>query len=294
MIKTSVYLTEELKDELAGLARTSGISEAELIRKAVENHVHSARATGNAAVARRWPEAACVLAVGVGPGDPSLITDEARAALQSAARIFVMASGPGVVSRAEMVVRSVLPNAPVTRLPIDVYNAKGEVDYEPAADALLDEVAAGRVVAVAVLGDPNVFSVIAPLTNALGDAATKRDAAMPPVVSISGITTFQQLAAHAGLTLAESHETLVVLPPNFDRDELAAALDSSTNTIVVCKGGRSVPVLVDALEHAKREGAVIGEQLGLPGGRFVAVADYDNGEMSYLASVIVPAERKNQ
>jgi len=51
-----------------------------------------------------------------------------------------------------------------------------------------------------------------------------------------------------------------------------------------------VPAVAAQLaEHGRLDGAVVGEMLGLPGGREVAVASVADRPASYLATVVVPA-----
>ena len=71
MRKTSVYLPDDLKDELAALARRWDRSEAELLRLAVERLVLGARDTSapGAPTAPRV-RGPLLVGVGVGPSDP--------------------------------------------------------------------------------------------------------------------------------------------------------------------------------------------------------------------------------
>ena len=65
--------------------------------------------------------------------------------------------------------------------------------------------------------------------------------------------------------------------------------------MVIYKGGRRLPELADRLARSGRlEGAVVGEMLGLPGGRSVPVAAVADRPGSYLATIIVPAERTDR
>ena len=93
MKKTSVYLPEALKDRLAAVARATGRSEAQLLRLAVERLVASEPA-GHAPIARREDPVAArhrpgpvLVGVGVGPGDPGLVTRRAVEVLRDADRV---------------------------------------------------------------------------------------------------------------------------------------------------------------------------------------------------------------
>ncbi len=295
MIKTSVYLPEALKDELAQLARREGVSEAELIRAAIEGVVQDGRVVPRPTALRNLPGGPCVIGVGVGPGDPALVTEEARCTLQAVDRIVVISSGPDVVGRAEMVVRAVLPGARVERLPIDVYGSSRRTppDYRDAAAMILTSIARKERIAVAVLGDPNIFSVFAGIANAVRSLAGEDGLPTPEVRTVSGVMPFQQLAAHAGVVLAQGDETLVVLPAGDNPEQFDAAVAQADATVAVCKSGRQVPNLVESLRQSNRlDDAVIGELLGLPGGRSGALAEQGGGAASYLATVLIPAKRK--
>jgi precorrin-2 methylase len=61
------------------------------------------------------------------------------------------------------------------------------------------------------------------------------------------------------------------------------------------KGGRQLPEIAAQLsEHDRLDRAVIGELMGLPGGRNGPVADVADRPASYLATVIVPAQRDDR
>ena len=61
------------------------------------------------------------------------------------------------------------------------------------------------------------------------------------------------------------------------------------------KGGRRLPEVAAQLRDCARlDGAVIGELMGLPGGRNGPVADVADRPASYLATVIVPARRADR
>jgi precorrin-2 methylase len=76
---------------------------------------------------------------------------------------------------------------------------------------------------------------------------------------------------------------------------LDGALEDPTCTVVVYKGGRHLPDVASRLRrHQRLEGAVVGEMLGLPGGRWVELASIDDQPASYLATVVVPAARADR
>jgi hypothetical protein len=62
--------------------------------------------------------------------------------------------------------------------------------------------------------------------------------------------------------------------------------------VVVYKGVGDLGVVADRLRaHRRLDGAVVGEMLGLPGGRCAEVDTVADQRASYLATLIVPAAR---
>ncbi len=296
MRKTSVYLPEELKSSLADVAHRWGRSEADLIRLAVERLIDGAEPTIPAAVTPAPPfgRGARLVGIGVGPGDPSLITARAVAGLRAAGTVFAASVGPDAVGRAEAVVRTVAPEVDVRRLAIDIAGPRKRrtASLDAAAAELLTTLEAGEPVAFVTLGDPGMWSTF--------PALARRVQAKRPsleVEAIPGIMAFQDVAARAGIALASSPEEQVLLLA-VDSDDLTAldaalrAEGAANRTVAVTKGGGHLPAIATALErHGRLEGATVGELLGLPGGRSTSVAAVADRPASYLAAVIVPAKR---
>lgn len=289
MRKSSIYLPDELKADLAALSSRWGRSEADLIRLAIERLVRSA--DGDAAPARTAPVAAGprLVGVGVGPSAPDLMTERALAVLRAADRVYAASTGPDAISRAEAVVRSAAPEVGVDRLPIEIGGDEGARgrSLTAGADRLVADLDRGALVAFVVLGDPNVYSVfsrVAALVRTLRPAVA--------VESVPGIMSFQELAAQTSTVLVEGDEQLGVVALAADAAPLDPLLADPGRTVVVYKGGRHLPEVARQLTaHGRGDGAVVGEMLGLPGGRSVAVETVADRPASYLATVVVPAQR---
>ena len=221
--------------------------------------------------------------VGVGPGDPELITARALRVLREAGRVFAPTMAPDVEGRAEWIVARALPEVAIHRLVINLDPAAREGAYREAAEwvaAAVDEVGD---VAFVTLGDPNIYSTF-------GYLARTVTALRPGVTvdTVPGIMAFQDLAARAGTVVLEGAERLVLVSAAGGPHVLDAALDDPEAAIVVYKGGRHLPAMAQRLAAAGRaEGAVVGELLGLPGERVEALAP-ESPPAGYLATVIVP------
>ena len=232
-----------------------------------------------------------LLGVGVGPGDPDLLTIKGRDALLGADALFVPVSesspsdDPGY---AERVVRAHVPHATaITRLVFALAEDEREESWRQAATRVGQVVAEGRTAALATIGDPNVYSTFTYLA-----AAVRADHPGVEVATVPGITAMQDLAARTGTVLLEHEEQLTLLPLTAGHERLHEAL-AGDGTVVLYKGGRRLPEVRAALAAAGRlQTAVFGARLGLPD---EDVRDALPDEAApYLSTVIVPARRAQE
>lgn len=229
---------------------------------------------------------ASLVGVGVGPGDPELLTLRALRTLRGADRIFAPTVAFDATGRAEVIVRGADPALRVERLVFAMAS-------DPASRVAAQETAAARVVtalddgenvAFVTLGDPNVYSTFHHLV-----ASVRRIRPDVPISTVPGIMAFQELAARAGAPLLDGSQPLALVIAVDGLDDLDRALHDPHTAIVVYKGGGRLPEITQRLAVAGRlDAALLGELLGLPGERVVALRDHDGLPATYLASVIVP------
>ena len=224
--------------------------------------------------------------VGVGPGDPDLVTVKAIKVLEHADVVFVPTTDPHARGRAERIVSAHVDAAKMRRLVFALSSDRPsrEQSWDAAGLVLVDALRAGQHAAFATIGDPNVYSTFTYL------ADTVRG--MAPEVTIStvpGITALQDLAARSGTVLTEGTQTLALVPLTAGARHLATAL-AQHDTVAVYKGGSDIDRVRTLLRDAGRlPEAVFGTHLGLDGERIGALPE--GGEAPYLSTVIVPRPR---
>jgi precorrin-2/cobalt-factor-2 C20-methyltransferase len=235
-----------------------------------------------------------LVGVGVGPGDPELVTVKGVRVLQDADLVVVPVMHADEQGRAEATVRSNVDHDRVRRLVFALDDRGGATAerlsaWEAAADAVAGQLRGrGGTVAFATIGDPNIYSTF----TYLADAVRER---VPDVVveTVPGITAMQDLAARSGTVLCEGTESLALLPLTAGVPAFEEAL-GHFDTVVAYKGGRHMPQVLDVLRrHGRLDGAVFGAALGLPDEQVRPAAEVD-GEAPYLSTVVVPATRTSR
>jgi precorrin-2/cobalt-factor-2 C20-methyltransferase len=239
--------------------------------------------------------------VGVGPGDPELVTVKGVNALRAAAVVVVPVLDTGELGRAEATVRHYVDAERIVRVAFALNERSDRARREAAWDAAGARVAgllrAHGTVAFATIGDPNVYSTFTYLAQTVRGLTAGADAGDPAgagevvVETVPGITAMQDLAARSGAVLAEGTEPLTLVPVTAGAAVLKEALEGP-GTVVAYKFGRLAEEVAAALRATGRtEGAVWGSALGLPEEAIRPAAELRDGPLPYLSTLIVPARR---
>jgi precorrin-2/cobalt-factor-2 C20-methyltransferase len=231
-----------------------------------------------------------LIGVGVGPGDPELVTVKGVNALRAAEAVVVPVMDGGEPGRAEATVLHYVPEDKVVRVVFALNERSDRARREAAWDAAGERVAGllrtHGCVAFATIGDPNVYSTFTYLAQTI--------TALVPgtaVETVPGITAMQDLAARSGAVLTEGTEPLTLVPVTAGTAVLKEALNGP-GTVVAYKFGRQAREVAEALRASGRlDDAVWGSALGLPEESIRPAADLDGAALPYLSTLIAPARR---
>ena len=226
---------------------------------------------------------ATVYGLGVGPGDPELLTLKALRILRAAPVIAYPAPETGD-SFARTIVASHLPGGQqeiAIRMPLgDGQFPKAEI-YSGAADAIVAQVAGGRDVAVLCEGDPFFYGSFLYLYERLVDRC--------PVQVVPGVSSLMACASVAGLPLARRTETLTVVPAPLPDDVLRTRL-AGAEALAIIKVGRHLGRIRRLLtDCARLDGACLVERATLATQRIAALRDLGDDVAPYFSMVLVPS-----
>jgi precorrin-2 C20-methyltransferase/precorrin-3B C17-methyltransferase len=230
--------------------------------------------------------------VGLGPGDPSLITVRA-AELIGKADVVAYHSARHGRSIARSIAERYLTGGQIEEklvYPITVETTdhpggyRGALDdfYEEAAARLAVHLDAGRDVVVLAEGDPFFYGSYQHMH--------KRLAHRYPTEVVPGVTSISAAAARLGTPLVEAEEVLTIIPGTLPEEELTARL-AATDSAVVMKLGRTFPAVRRALERAGRlEDAQYVERATMPGERTEPLAEVDPETVPYFSVAVLPSK----
>ena len=165
-----------------------------------------------------------LIGVGVGPGDPELVTLRTVRILREADVILVpyteaTTDGPG---RAETIITAVAPEIVerIKRIPFSMREKSGvgekrRASWQVSADAAITAFDEGaRTVALATVGDPTVFSTFTYLRANVEERLPDVSVELSP-----GITAMQALSAASGRPLVEGKEILALVPATVGKEQ---------------------------------------------------------------------------
>lgn len=222
--------------------------------------------------------------LGVGPGDPELITLKALRLLQACPVLAWPAPEEGP-SLARSIVEQHLPGGQTEiamRMPMSVARFPAQEVYDRAAEEMAGHLSAGRDVAVLCEGDPFFYGSFMYLFGRMVDRF--------PVRVVPGVSSMMACSAVLDAPLAARNDVLTVLPAPVEEDRLEAALRTADAAAVIKLGRHfaKVRTVLDRLGLTERsryvERATMGEQQ-----RILPVDAVDPSAVPYFSMVLVHA-----
>lgn len=230
---------------------------------------------------------ATVFAVGVGPGDPELLTRKAERVLRQVDVVLAPVSNPSEASVALETVREFLDESRqeviVHQFPMTSDKNRLIPAWQEAAALMAERVAAGKNVAFITIGDPLLYSTFIYLLRIFRESYPQIAIEIVP-----GISSINTAAAVACVPLAEADERIAIIPATAGMEKIIEAL-ATYDTVVLLK---VKPVYGDILEvlvqMGRERSAVFVERVG--GARqkvLIGLAEMAAHTPDYLSLMII-------
>lgn len=219
--------------------------------------------------------------IGVGPGDPELITLKALRLLQSASVLAYPAPEVGE-SLARTIVAPHLPGNQeeiAIRMPLSAPRFPDDAVYGEAASAIRDHLNGGRDVVALCEGDPFFYGSFMYLFARMAEDHR--------VVVVPGVSSPMACAAALGAPLAAQNDVLTILPAPLESETLRSRLEL-TDAAVIIKIGRHLPRIRALLDDmALTANARYIERATMSAERVVPLQDVDPNTTPYFSMILV-------
>lgn len=221
--------------------------------------------------------------IGVGPGDPELLTCKAARLLGEVDVIALPVTGPGKKSTAYKIAeRFIGHHCRVLEIDFPMTHDRSRLEeaWETGREAVSAVLSGGESVAFITLGDPMLYSTYIYLYHHLQQAGYR-------VFTVPGINSFSAAAAAAGVPLAYGDEKMAILPGSAVT-RLSAEELVGFQTLAIFKVANCFNEIVKTLDQAGLlPGSVLVINCGQPGERIVTDLKSVLGEkLSYFSLII--------
>lgn len=219
--------------------------------------------------------------IGVGPGDPELLTLKAVRLISEADVIAYPAPADGTASMARAIAQPHIPEGK-TEIVIETPMIPGRFPANDVYDRYAIEIAehlnAGRDVAVLCEGDPFLYGSFMYL---FGRLAQDFESEVVP-----GVSSLGACAARAGQPLVSRNQVLSIVPAPLDEADLEARIDAA-DAVAIMKVGRHLEKVRTVLGRLGRlESAVYVERATLADERVMPLSELEETRAPYFSMIL--------
>ncbi|GMT42273.1 MAG: precorrin-2 C(20)-methyltransferase [bacterium] len=233
--------------------------------------------------------------IGVGPGDPELITVKGANLLKNCKHLFVPKARMKSESVAlEIVQKYVNRDAGIRELMFPMITDKTELEksWAESAGKIAEVLKTGDDACFVTLGDSYLYSTYIYLVRALRKALPNAR-----VRTVPGVSSFSAAAALTNFPLGEAKEPVTIIPAVDDLEPARKAV-SEKGTVVLMKIGKRLEAVLELLEKSGTiDDAVFVSYAGMEGQRIetdLRKLKNENPETGYLSTILVHAGRNNK
>jgi len=229
--------------------------------------------------------------IGVGPGDPDLITVRAVKILRQVSVVFAASSTKNTYSLAKGIVSTHLKKGALVHIlgfPMTRDREVLEGAWKENARRVVDVLEKGKNAAFITLGDPLTYSTFGYLMQIIREHYPEI-----PIEVVPGITSYHAGAAAAALTLAEAEESFTVISGALGPEKLKE-LVSHTDNVVMLKAYKRFDEIKETLTHLELgERSVLISRCGLKDEEISRASRYAGKSHPPYLSLLIIKKRKS-
>jgi precorrin-2/cobalt-factor-2 C20-methyltransferase len=234
------------------------------------------------------PKIGTFYGIGVGPGDPDLITVKAVKILNQVDLVFTASSTKNEYSLARQIgLKYLKSGVEAIDLPFPMTEDEAVLKEAWRANAIqvADVLNSGRSAAFLTIGDCLTYSTYADLLPVLSEIIPKA-----PIVSVPGITSYQGAAARINLPLVMAKESLIVLSGG-DEESLENALELGDNVAIMKMGHNRDRVVATLKKKNLADKTTLFSQLDLAEEKIVRGLDQELTDPPTYFSLLLVTKR---
>lgn len=221
--------------------------------------------------------------IGVGPGDPELLTVKAINTLKKINAVIAPKTEKKSGSLALSIVEKYLTSEVeiiFQTFPMVKDFAESKIIFENNKQEILNLIRAGKNVAFLTLGDPMFYSTYIYVFQLLKECDVE-------IETIPGVPAFLAISSYIGRTLTFGNDILTVIPATADKEKIISALKISDTTVLM-KVYKNFPEIVEMLDAEKMlDNAVLVSRCGLENEKILDdLKNHKDEKMNYLSTIL--------
>jgi precorrin-2/cobalt-factor-2 C20-methyltransferase len=224
--------------------------------------------------------------LGIGPGDPELITLKAYRILRSVPVIAYPTMENGKVLARAIVADYLRSEQIEIPMPLPFSPARSSQPYyDMAAEKIADHLSQGRDVAVLCEGEPFLYGTFMYLFNRLSGKFTTE--------VVPGISSTMASASALGVPLTYRNDVLSIMPATLEAEILRDRLAVVDAAVIIKLGRHFAKVREVLIELGQFDRALYIERATMPNQRILPIADVNAAEVPYWALIVIPSQQKS-
>ncbi|TRV12971.1 MAG: precorrin-2 C(20)-methyltransferase [Microcystis wesenbergii Mw_MB_S_20031200_S109] len=225
--------------------------------------------------------------LGIGPGDPELLTLKAHRILTTVPVIAYPTLESGKVLARAIVSDFIRPEQIEIPMPLPFsVERSSQPHYDIAAENIAEQLNLGRDVAVLCVGDPMLYGTFMYIFNRLCDRFS--------IEVVPGISSVMASAAMLGVPITYRNDVFSIMPATLEAEILRNRL-VFIDAAAIIKLGRHFAKVRDILQElGLLERALYIERATLPNQQIIPITEVDPEAATYWSLILIPSQTKPQ